>query len=157
MEDSQIQGEQMPTESADQVTVETLKALVKDAFKAKAELDIIKKKKTEMEADFKEMTNKILAYLEDLELDSFKVPGFGNAIVQNKFSVKVPREPDEKAKLFKHLQDRGQFLEMATVNSMTLNSYYKQELANAIDEGVEYELPGVGEPMHYQSLQMRKG
>ena len=158
MTDAQIQGDQMPTESRDQVTVETLKNLVKETFEFKAQLDIIKKKKTEMEGEYKEMTNKILAYLEDLELESFKVPGFGNAIVQNKYSVKVPREPEEKKKLFQYLQGKGQFLELATINSMTLNSYYKQEFENAVDAGNEdFEIPGIGEPMHYQQLMMRKG
>jgi len=158
MMDQEIQGEQMPTESAEQVTVQTLKNLVKETFEFKAELAILKKQKTEMEVEYKEMTSRILAYLDDLELANFKVPGFGNAIVQNKFSVKVPREPEEKKKLFKYLQDRGEFLELATVNSATLNSYYKQEIANAVDEGNEdFKIPGIEEPMHYQDLQMRKG
>ena len=158
MTDEDIQGDQVPAESRDQITVETLKTLVKETFEFKAKLDIVKKQKTEMEAEFKERTNKILGYLEALELENFKVPGFGNAIVQNKFSVKVPREPEEKKKLFDYLQERGQFWELVSVNSNTLNSYYKQELANAVDEGNEdFKVPGIGEPMHYQSLQMRKG
>lgn len=151
-------GKDESTEPIDPITAEKLRDLVKAGFGKKAEIELVKKQLKELNGEYTEMTSEILAHLDDLELANFKVPGFGNAIVQDKFSVKVPREPDEKQKLFDYLKERDQFMEMVTVNSQTLNSYYKQELEIAKDEGNEdFELPGVGLPMHYQSLMMKKG
>jgi len=140
------------------ITAEELKQMVKEAFEARAALDVVKKKKTEMEAQYKEMCNSILFWLEEVELENFKVPGFGNAIVQNKFSVKTPKDPEAKEKLFRYLQGKGHFWEVVSVNSATLNSYYKEQMEEAVEaDDFDFAIPGIDEPMHYQQLQMRKG
>lgn len=100
--------------------------------------------------------SKILAFLEEAELDSFDGTR-GKISITNRFSVQVPKSIDDKKALGKFLQDRKIFWELMSVNSMTLNSYYKQELEIAKSQGdFDFKIPGVGEPKVTKTLAFRK-
>lgn len=77
---------------------------------------------------------------------------------ENKTSVSIPKSLEDKRKLFEFLTEKGIFLEMVSVNSMTLNSLYKSLAEQALNEGVlDYRMPGVAEPVNYVNLKIRKG
>jgi hypothetical protein len=76
---------------------------------------------------------------------------------EEKSSVVTPKTIEEKQALFDYLQEKGLFLEMASVNSQTLNALYKYLAAQAAEEGIlEFKLPGVPEPTTYTNLKLRR-
>lgn len=91
------------------------------------------------------------------EIDSIRAHGY-LFYKENKTSVSAPKDLDAKRELFKFLEDKGIFLEMVSINSMTLNSLYKSLAEQAMEEGVlDYRMPGVAEPVNYVNLKIRKG
>jgi hypothetical protein len=100
---------------------------------------------------------KVLAYMEASEIEKQHVPGFGTLSVQSMFSVRVPTG-DRKAEFFEYLKECGTFEDLATVHSATLNSWYQQELEQAIAEGRDdFRAPGIEEPKIVKRLNMRRG
>ena len=98
--------------------------------------------------------------LEAAEIDKYSVPGFGSVFRQKKYSVKVPKSPDDKLALFKYISKvKGEdvLFNLQTIHSATLNSFYKEEREDAIArEDINWALPGVAEPDIYFTLGTRK-
>jgi len=89
-------------------------------------------------------------------MDSVKAHGF-LFYKQTSTSVTTPKTSEEKQALFEFLQSKGIFLEIASVNSQTLNSFYKSLAAEAEEQGnYDFKMPGVGEPTTYTSLKLRR-
>lgn len=104
-----------------------------------------------------ELEDKILAHMEQDNIEKFQVPGHGSVFTVDRFTVQVPKDLEAKKQLMKHFTDRGIFFEMVTVNSATCNSYYKTEMEAAVARGdVDFKIPGLGEPKHIRTLGMRK-
>jgi len=104
----------------------------------------------------KELEAVIAVSLENKEMGSIDVAGH-KFIVNNKFSVKIPQTIEDKKAFFDFLESRGEFMEYATVNSNTLNSYYKNLLDEAVQNGADdFKVPGIGEPTTYQTISVRK-
>ncbi len=100
---------------------------------------------------------KVLAYMEQYELEKMHVPGFGTLSQINRFTVTVPKG-DQKLEFFEYLKENGTFEDMATVNSMTLNSWFKEKMDEALAEGnIEFKIPGLSEPKVNKTLGFRKG
>lgn len=99
---------------------------------------------------------KMLAYLEESELDSFDGTK-GKISVVNHFGVRVPQSVEEKKQFAKYLEKKKVFWEMATFNSRTLNSFYKQEMEYAAQEcNTDFKIPGLGDPTHQKTLSFRR-
>jgi hypothetical protein len=125
---------------------EDLKEMVE---KAKANLKVIAD-------EFESVKNEILRTITLLNLDSIKGSGY-LFFQKNHSSVSTPKTMEDKMLLFEYLQQRGIFNEMVGVNSQTLNKLYKDEAEAALKEGkLEFNLPGVAEPVPYVTLEMRK-
>lgn len=93
--------------------------------------------------------------MKDLEKTSYDSE-LGKIILTTRFSVTVPKG-DEKERFFTYLKDRGIFEDMATVNSQTLNAWYRSEMDQAKENGdFDFQIPGIKEPMAYEQLQLRK-
>lgn len=122
-----------------------------------------RERKARLNAQLKELNEaeerdetKILEMLEASDLDSFDGTK-GKVSIVNRFTVRVPQSIDDKQALFKYLQQRKIFYELVSVNSMTLNSFYKKEMEIAQSEGnTDFKIPGVGEPGVKKSLSFRK-
>lgn len=122
-----------------------------------------REKKARLNAQLKELNEaeerdetKILEMLEAAELDSFDGTK-GKVSIVNRFTVRVPQSIDDKQKLFDYLKKRKIFFELVSVNSQTLNSFYKKEMEIAAGEGnTDFKIPGVGEPGVKKTLSFRK-
>lgn len=122
-----------------------------------------REKKARLNAQIKELNeaeerdeSKILEMLEAAELDSFDGTK-GKVSIVNRFTVRVPQSITDKQALFDYLKKRKIFFELVSVNSQTLNSFYKKEMEIAQSEGnTEFKIPGVGEPGVKKSLSFRK-
>lgn len=118
-----------------------------DAANAKY-IDPLKKEKHELEL-------KILATLEHFNKNSYKTQ-FGQVIRVKKFSVTFPKTPEDKQKLIDFM-GQDNFIDMATINFNSFNSYYKQQIEAAAEVGnLGFELPGAGKPKFVEHLQKRK-
>jgi hypothetical protein len=110
-----------------------------------------------------ELQAKILVHLEQNEMEKFAVKGFGTYFLKSNFSVKVPKLDDDRIAFFGYLKEKGIFEQMITVNSMTLNAWYKQEMDALIeragkgeDVDPDFKIPGIEEPKPWNTLNFRK-
>ena len=86
---------------------------------------------------------KMLELLEKAGLKNYRSP-HGLASISFRTSVRVPADPEAKQKFFDYLKGEGDFDNLITVNSQTLNSYFKEKQALAISLGKEeFSIPGI--------------
>ena len=105
----------------------------------------------------KELESKIQVAMDTLDMEKIPVKGFGTYFRKSNFSVKVPKSEVEREAFFGYLKERGIFENMVTVNSMTLNAWFKQEMEAAVEKGdVDFKIPGIEEPKAFFTLQFRK-
>lgn len=130
-------------------------------WEQKAKVDEVKDQLKEENSKLTKFKADVEKYMEDTELEKQHIPGFGTLYRQKKFSVKVPKTPDEKAALFDWIRDnKGEdvLFNLQTIASPTVNALYKEELAEAKKEGnINFNIPGIGEPKVYFDIGMRKG
>lgn len=61
-------------------------------------------------------------------------------------SAKTPKTPEDKAALFAYLKEINRYDDMVSVNSQTLNSFYKEQLELAKERGEDdIQIPGITE------------
>lgn len=103
------------------------------------------------------LEGKMMETLTALGRDSFQSK-VGTFYKTHKMSFRLPKDPSDKEAYFKYLQNQGVYDAMVTVNSMTHNSYCKQqfEIAQAEGKGLDFKIPGVGEPTILENLSFRK-
>lgn len=76
--------------------------------------------------------------------------------ITHKSSVKVPKDLESKQKFFEYLREKGLFDELVSINSNTLNGYYKEQLEAEMEAGnTDWEMPGIGAPTITKGLQVR--
>ena len=102
----------------------------------------------------------ILSYFEENDMSSFRVDGVALISVTEKLSVKTPKTPEEKLAFFNYLKEtKGDevMLHYQTVNSVSLNSFYKAEMdTKSPEEKLCFNMPGIGAPTLVKKLSVRK-
>lgn len=156
-------GQEKQAPPAENITVADLKKLCEDAHAQAQEVERISLQLAPEAKKLAELNFKIQTCLEHLELEKFAIPGYGTYFLKDNFSVKVPKLEDDRNAFFGYLKERKIFDSMITVNSATLNGWYKQELADLVeraergeDVDPDFKIPGIAEPSEYKSLQFRK-
>jgi len=131
--------------------------LVSQAAMCKEAVDALERQLKVSKEALSTVSDKILKTLELMELEN--VRGHGLLFYkETKSSVSTPKTPEDKELLFDFLREQEIFTEMVSVNSATLNKLYKDFSEKAANEGIlDYKLPGVGEPVIYTTLKIRKG
>lgn len=143
-------------ENAQPVAMSEVVALVDQFYELKEQKAALEKQKSEINARMDDIETKLLSHCEALEIDQI-AGSKAKVSVVNRFSWRVPKTLAEKEALFKYLRERKIFMEMVSVNSMTLNSFCKEEMESAKERGdFMFQVPGVGEPTCTQGLQVRK-
>lgn len=139
------------------VALQDLNNTAKKFFEQKAKIAKMKEDQKAQQEILDDLESKILSVFEAHEMEKLHIPGHGLLYETARFTVPTPKSLDDKTKFFDYLKERGIFFEMASVNSQTLNSFYKAELERAVAEGnSDFKLPGIGEPSHVKSLSSRK-
>lgn len=136
------------------VTVFELNAICQKAFELREIIDDIKENLKEAQENYDSVENELLDMLDALGLKSFKSP-LGSVETRRRESVKIPQGP-AKDEFFNYLKERGQFDALITVNSQTLNSWYKEESAEAIKNQKMLVIPGLEAPTMMMSLALKK-
>lgn len=138
------------------VTLKEFEELIEQAYELKNEKEKLENQAAGLGDALSEIQTQLLAYMEQFDKTSYKSK-FGNIIRVQKSSVKVPKDPEAKALFFKYLESKGIKDDILTVNSNTLNSFYKAEKEAAIAAGCEeFSMPGLEAPTAYFQLQMRR-
>ena len=142
-------------------TMETFLAFCQEIVAQKAIVDGFEAQRKEASTKLEKMKNEVVKKMEATEMQKLHVPGFGTFFRQKEFSVRVPKDHDAKTALFKYISDnKGEevLLDLTSINSLTLKSFWNAERKIAIDAGnVDWAMPGLTEPEVYWKLGMRKG
>ncbi len=134
------------------VQVQEFEAMCEDMYSRKASIDEIKDILKTQEDILNKMKLKIMAYMEDFGKTKY-VTNRGTVYISEKFSVKVPKDPEKKAEFYAWLDSKGIKDALTTVHSATLNALYNEELKASGDP--QFSIPGIDEPTSYKQLQMR--
>lgn len=111
------------------------------------EYDNAKKAASEKWTEVEEIQDKIMAALEAAKKKSYKVDGVGTFSVVTKEVVTMPKTIEEKAVLFRHLQEKygvEVLTSMLTINWQSFNSFYNEEAEKSDDP--MFAWPGVAAP-----------
>ena len=136
------------------ITVEELEEKQLEVFRAKATYEASKAKTSDLYAEFKKLQGAHVERLEALGKTSYKsdAGNFSYTMVEN-----VKLDPAKKREFWEYLKSRGLFEDMITVNSQTLNSFAKGEMAAMEEAGdLDPELPGLIKTEPYAKASMRK-
>lgn len=138
--------------TVDQLTRQCQK--IADLRWEESQLSMTKKKVTEeLELAEKEM----LEMLNQSGLKNFKSP-VGTVSISHRTSVKTPKTEEDRQAFFEYLKSKGLYDTMISVNSATLNSFYKAEFEEAKERGDDdFEIPGIKEVTIDQNLSFRRG
>jgi len=138
------------------VTLQELDQLIEQMYDEQLAVEAVKTRLDEVEAVFNNTKNRVLSIFQEFNKPSYRT-GRGMVVRQKRFTVAHPKDPEQKAKFYQFLKDKGIFEDMVTVHSQTLNSYYKAEMEAAIEAGAtDFEMPGVGEPKMVEILVLRR-
>lgn len=130
--------------------------LCEEMYAKSAECDVIEAQLKAQCRQLEALKAKVLAYMEQSEIENFKVTGHGSVYIKTTSSVKVPKEDKDRDAFFAYLRDRGIFEQSITVHSQTLNALYKATLAEAKEKGdMSFKFPGIEAPSFYKTLVLR--
>ncbi len=140
--------------TVEEVSVDELDNLTRAYLEARDDYD--KKKKISNEADTvcKEKARQLTNLLEKAGKKNWEIEE-GKAITVEKWQFTTPKDVASKQAFSKWLQEKHgkeSFWEMFGINSMSLNSFLKQEIENNPEE----RFPGIEDPTHSTSIQFRR-
>ena len=102
----------------------------------------------------------ILQHFEENAMTSFRVDGVALISISEKMTVKTPKTPEDKTAFFNWLRDtKGPevLLHYQTINSQSLNSFFKAEWESMSDEKkLTFVIPGIEAPSMVKKLSVRK-
>jgi hypothetical protein len=143
---------------AQSITLADFQTLCAQIWEEKGKLERIEAEAKNQSQIVESLKSKVIACMDEYDMDKFAVAGHGTLFKQNRFTVTVPKDGSEREAFFGHLRQRGIFDELITVNSQTLNSWYKREMEAALEQGnPDFTVPGIAEPKLVTTLGMRKG
>ena len=108
---------------------------------------------------YKEAENKVMQLLEDSGLDTYTVTGVGKVTVSHQLSVQTPKTPEEKEAFFNWVRrEMGEdsYYAYMTVNSQTLNSLYKNMVAEYGADGKVLNIDGLKPATTFTKLSFTK-
>lgn len=135
-----------------------VKELTQDLWQLRETKEDVKKDLESLQRRIDEIEGKLISILDAADMDRFDGDDC-TVYLQEKTSVRIPKDPEAKREFFDYLKHRGEdlFSSMVTVNSQTLNAWYREQEQLALERGeLELRIPGLGEPSRYQQLSVRK-
>ena len=136
------------------ITVAQLDELCREVVRSREDYEAAKKTSNEYDAIHKKAKGALMDALTKLDRKSYSVDGLCSITKVEKLKVNVPKDPEARKEMINYFLSKGENIssKYLTVNSMSLNSWYRQEAEN----DPLFELPGVGEPTLDEYLQVRK-
>lgn len=139
------------------VTVNELNALAEKIAHLRAQEEEAGRAKKVITEELEAAEAQMVMLLTENDMRSYKAPA-GNVVLAFRTSVKTPKTPEDREAFFAHLKEQGLYDAMVTVNSATLNAFYKDQLERAkLDGRDDFEIPGLKEVSITPTLQFRRG
>lgn len=138
------------------MTNSEFKELVEKYGKLKAEIKHLDEQLSLVQEAARETERTLMAAMEELNLQNFAMDGVGTLYVQEKFSVKTPKLPEQKEAFFNYLRAIGEFDALISVNSQTLNAWYRSKMEEAALKGQEFVADGITEVGTYKQVVLRR-
>lgn len=137
-----------------EITVEELDDLCREVVKTREDYEAAHKTSNEYDAIHKKAKAKLMEALTKLGKKTYTVDGLGTVSKVERLKVTVPKDLESKKKMIEYFLSQGDNIssKYLTVNSMSLNSWYRQEA----DNDPLFELPGVEEPTLDEYLRIAK-
>lgn len=149
----------LPETTPDKWTTLELENLIEEAFKAKELADRYQEQSDSHRGRQREIEKSIQSYLEFYGKDKY-VAANGTVDVRTKLSFRTPKTEEQKRAYFDALKSRyGEdiYWQQMTVNSVSLNSFLKAEWENALQEGKEFNMPGIESPTEFKTVHLKTG
>lgn len=137
------------------VTTEELNNLSEEISKLRLEESEISYKKKQVTERLLQLETKMIELLIMSQIQSYRSPS-GLCSISKRMSVKLPKTQEDKLAFYNYLKEIGIYEQMVTVNSMTLNGFYREEFEKAEQEGKEVNIPGIKEVTFIPTLSFRK-
>jgi len=140
------------------ISIPEFDAIIKEVFAQREKIEQIQKTLKDESAILERMNLKVMAYLKQLNRDSYKTP-LGSIGIQRRTSVTMPKDIESREKFFEYLKSTKQYDQLITINSQTLNAWYKAELEQAENAGnsLGFQVPGLGQPSIFETIRVTKG
>lgn len=124
-------------------TINELNEQCKLVSELRDEEEVLSRHKKDVSEKLAAEEAKLLEMLAEDNLTCYNSP-HGKAVVSYFTSVKTPKTPEEKKAFADFLKERGLFDTMWSINSQTLNSFYKAEVEAAKERGdSDVAIPGI--------------
>ncbi len=99
---------------------------------------------------------KLMLLMEEMNLGKYSIPGTGTIYQTERFYARTPKTPEAKSAFYDYLKSTGEYEALISVNSNTLNAWYKLKMDAAKGAGEFLEVPGITEIGTVKSLTLRK-
>lgn len=144
------------TTNVAEVTLAEMNGLAASIAQLRDEEDAASQVKKKATQALEAVETRMLTLLLENNLQNYKAPA-GLCSVTARTSVKTPKTPQEKQALYDYLKAQGRFDDLISVNSATLNSYYKEEFELAKERGDDdFKIPGLTEVTVTPNLSFRR-
>lgn len=152
----EINLEELKSLEKDQITVDVLEKLAAKCYALREEKAEIKKASTKKEAELKDHQIAMGVLMDKLEIDSYRSKS-GTISKREEANYRLPQDDSSRKAFFAYLKEREVFDTMITVNSKTLQSFVKQEVAlKELDGEFDSLPPGIEETQYHTVYSMRK-
>lgn len=138
------------------ISIDDLDNVVREYEQARTVYEAKSKESKEAHKILEERKLELYNLLQRAGKSKWEVEGIGKVSSYETMSFKTPKDPTAKKELAEYMQNKygkETFWEMFSVNSMTLNSWAKQEFEN--DKQL-LKIPGVDEPVARENIRFTR-
>lgn len=147
--------EEASQEEVSDVTLKELDGHIKNLLELRDEYDVAKKKASEINSKVEEKENFVLDLLNKVGRSSYEAEGLAKVTKCIQTSYKVPKDIDKKQALFNYIKGKygaDALMGIVSINSQTLNSWAKTELADPEVKAI----PGLDLPTSNEYIAVRR-
>lgn len=123
-------------------TIEDMNDLVRLLDEEREKLELLKQEMKTQNGRIDFIEQQIMEELVTSGLPSFK-SSHGMVTISNRFNVKFPEDPRDRADLKEWFIAKGEFDANWSINYQKLNAIYKAEVADAEARGTMLDIPGL--------------
>ena len=140
------------------VSLNEMESLVQKLAQVKKKLEEISEQEKKAQEVRRELEGQILSHLKTNGTTGY-LSSVGRVDIRTSLSYKTPKDFEQKEKLFEYIKSKGHdvYISLLSINSQTLNAWAKAETQSAIDQGIfPFSIPGIDEPISYETITFRK-
>ena len=138
-----------------ETTIQSLENLCADIAAQRNVIDEISKKRKIEDEKLQNLEEALIETLHGIDKTSYQSSA-GTFSISHRMFVKLPADEQARAMFYGYLKEKGLFEKLISVNSNTLNSFYREEMNAAKEAGAQFEIPGIDTPTMGETLSFRK-